>query len=662
MTTFSVFRPVVPNNDLDIHPAPPAPWHRVAVACLWQDAKVARKRWPLASVVGPLRTMRGIDELVRGLLANPQIRVVIVDGPNLRPDVVEAMERSLGVSADGGLAATYEQLGDDVREAAKLLTVIADPPPVAFLPRSVREPEAAFAARVNKFFTENPGSIYVPTEDRMGGAIVLPPPKPPPVDELPHGDPGQRVAGETLADVWPRALEQAMRFGRRVPTSYGDTREVIALTSVIRNPADTLWETMGILPSTKPYTQKLIDDAARNSGGGGAFGVVLTTDADAKPKHAPCDLPHPLLGISEAQVIEYHRQLVGLDPPGDRPYSYGSRMRGGCERAHATSNGHDYHGDGTHCFGSAAPDQITNATALLKSTPLTRAAYLTPWRPAEDSGKESGRPCLVGVWFRAVSRGTETAEELRELAVERVDARHGYTMEFAPSPVQHREEYDREEEALRSARERTLHLVVAFRSHDLYAGYPLNAAALCLWLSEEAEAQGMTIGTLTMHSYSAHVYERDWAPALKVVAENPPPVVQWDQRSSWRVVKWQHADAIPNCEYTTPHEGSCGQPAAGAAKWYDPEGRPRQQAWCRAHQGLRLGGTGWVWVEGFFTPMLRAEALTPREDGGDQVLATFEAPSPGALMLQIARSGLVTEPSAGMWLGGEIERVWAARS
>ena len=36
---------------------------------------------PYAAVAGPLRTQPGIDLFVRNLLANPQIRLVILDGP-----------------------------------------------------------------------------------------------------------------------------------------------------------------------------------------------------------------------------------------------------------------------------------------------------------------------------------------------------------------------------------------------------------------------------------------------------------------------------------------------------------------------------------------------------------------------------------------------------
>lgn len=41
-------------------------------------------------------------------------------------------------------------------------------------------------------------------------------------------------------------------------------------------------------------------------------------------------------------------------------------------------------------------------------------------------------------------------ERIRERAVTNVDARHGYTMEFAPSPAVHRAEYAEEEARITS--------------------------------------------------------------------------------------------------------------------------------------------------------------------------------------------------------------------
>lgn len=39
-------------------------------------------------------------------------------------------------------------------------------------------------------------------------------------------------------------------------------------------------------------------------------------------------------------------------------------------------------------------------------------------------------------------------EQIRDKAVETVDRRHGYTMEFAPHPLTHKREYDEEEQKL----------------------------------------------------------------------------------------------------------------------------------------------------------------------------------------------------------------------
>jgi hypothetical protein len=278
-----------------------------------------------------------------------------------------------------------------------------------------------------------------------------------------------------------------------------------------------------------------------------------------------------------------------------------------------------------------------------------------------------------------------------------------------------------------------LHMVAAFRSHDLYAGYSSNLAALCLWLVEESERLKAEPGTLTVTSYSAHVYARDYAAALDVVKANPAPMVQWDQRSSWRIrtkpgpeVEGLRCGAKVDEDHRT-FSILCGRPAVGihptaltpccddhrlkdVGPWVaHPD---REGAWCRlwgeapAEPSTRnpLGKPcaevipdvipGWFrWsAHDLFTaarnmessleevkadadrriaewsillplpraPVLVAEALTPGEEGGDEILAAFEAPNPGALRLAIDRSGLTTGVGAALWLGSEIERVWAA--
>jgi hypothetical protein len=57
--------------------------------------------------------------------------------------------------------------------------------------------------------------------------------------------------------------------------------------------------------------------------------------------------------------------------------------------------------------------------------------------------------------------------------------------------------------------------------------------------------------------------------------------------------------------------------------------------------------------------ILVAEAIDP--DDPNRVLREFVSETgPGPLLLQIARSGLVTGIGHGLWIGRECERVWTA--
>jgi len=167
---------------------------------------------------------------------------------------------------------------------------------------------------------------------------------------------------------------------------------------------------------------------------------------------------------------------------------------------------------------------------------------------------------------------------------------------------------------------RRLDMLVTFRRHDYYGGYPLNLTALCLWLCRTAEKHGMKVGQLMCVSNSAHLYERDWAAAQEVIAKYKPPTVQWDPRSVFHV---EHIE-----------ETTCSEP-----DWVK-----------RSHRR---------------TKAIRATVYAPskRTPGGDviepdgQVIEVFEAPTPGALLLKIGRSGLVSSIAHGLWLGREVERV-----
>ncbi len=716
------FEPVVPNPDLWINPSPEGLWSRVAVCSRWADAEAVAARWNYRpAVVGPLRTEAGLDLVVRSLLANPQIRVVFVDGPDQRP--TNGTKEQIESLFDRG---DTSFLAEDIADLAKLLLrapeLVVDgvtgfgAPAVRWTGSEGAETRDMVEDLHRSWLrTDSPRKGGLLTymvdlsDDRPGGRHVLLPPRPVVTDAAPHGDPGDRVAGNLLSEVYVRALHQVMTAGRLVPTQYGATRELLDLVTVIRDPARSLEE----------------------------FG----------------EGKHPVLGMSgeDLQAYTYGEDgFLGTKRPEQAPYAYGQRMRGSddvstvrsqlsvisrelSEEASALPKddfgvGHlDEHladlAERVWIFADAVhPDQVSLVVQLLKEKPDTRAAYVSPWWPDEDAGKESGRPCLVGAWFRAVN---EPSGEPAGPWVER-DGR--LTRYWSTDPVRMAADigapvegtgfarglwmWDRDGEFLgggpfsegdtdESMKERadkklaeavyrqTLHLTVSFRSHDLLAAYPQNLGACCRWLVDVASSLGWLVGTVTCVSMSAHVYDHSWGKAEALWAKYRRKGIRWDGRSAFRVEK------VPDPSKPAPEvvvgstcekllelgakillEVTAVRPpgdgfdfpvvSARAVRWTSPEGEVHDRdeaSWFEAPEHVRHRWRGpltysvrqWLEMVGWKPSMLlRAVATVP---GTARVIGVFEASSGSALRIKLEDSGLLQELGSAMWLGAEIERV-----
>ncbi|MGM5488457.1 MAG: thymidylate synthase [Nanobdellota archaeon] len=117
-------------------------------------------------------------------------------------------------------------------------------------------------------------------------------------------------------------------------------------------------------------------------------------------------------------------------------------------------------------------DQIDKIIQKLKESPITRRAVATTHNPKIDNSTNSP-PCL------------------------------GY---------------------LHFIRDDTLHLTAFFRSHDMMKGAKANAYALTGLMEHVAKAIGTHVGTLSIISNSAHIYEHDFEEAKKEKPEtNPQP-------------------------------------------------------------------------------------------------------------------------------------------
>lgn len=566
------------NFDIDVHPDPPGFWRHVVVVGGWQDKKRIRARWPHAAVVGPLRSVEGVDLLARALLANPQIRVVAWDGPDLSGNpkdpssgpVSEAFGALWGAGAD---VDGWPMLSADLRAScadhvtaagAPLDQLVATTAPIILSGFSDDEREQLLASFYTRLIErlEARGSQPSP--------LFFPPPVPEPIDRAPHGDAGDRVAGATLAEVYPRLLARVNGCGREVPTQYGPTRELMATTVVVRDPVRSLNQ----LPLTDDLTRIL--------------------HAPGNVRHDPASCPvcieqvrlpagaekHPVLGMSWEDLHAYSPQLLGVEILEGQKYSYGSRLAGFGDRSEADP----------HPL-PAAIDQFHELNLRLPTDPLDRALFLSPWRPDTDLRQPAGgEPCLVGAWFRA-------------------------------TPLY----------VLGDRRTHTLHLVTLWRSRDLWGAWRKNAAAACQWLVQTAQHHEMKVGTYTDISLSLHLYERDWFKAKELCesdAGRPPPGVAWDPRTIW------HVQAVVDGTW----QAACDLWRAGLAS--DPGPPPEVTLRATAHAVETRDGQGNV------------------APGQGAVVAVIEANHPDTLCRRIAAMGLVQEPSALLWLGGEIARVW----
>ncbi len=111
-------------------------------------------------------------------------------------------------------------------------------------------------------------------------------------------------------------------------------------------------------------------------------------------------------------------------------------------------------------------DQVTSAINELKSDPHSRRAVVFTWRVDEDMTSKQP-PCLTQITW--------------------------------------------------NIQEGKLFQTVVFRSHDIYAGWPMNLFALRKLQEKVASELGIPAGPLTCLSQSAHIYENNWKEVNEVL-------------------------------------------------------------------------------------------------------------------------------------------------
>lgn len=84
------------------------------------------------------------------------------------------------------------------------------------------------------------------------------------------------------------------------------------------------------------------------------------------------------------------------------------------------------------------------------------------------------------------------------------------------------------------AQENKLYLTAYFRSNDMFAAWPQNALALRKMQDAIAKEVGITMGSLTTISCSAHIYEQDFEAAESIIKRYADSLkCEWDSRGNF---------------------------------------------------------------------------------------------------------------------------------
>lgn len=244
------------------------PKSNVAVICGWTTRELMKQRLEAIDPdimqkiagIGQLYTAeRGVDMLIRNLLANPRIDTVIFCGKDVSGASKEAMhflnddrkleqrETSSGqkyvATDDGDRVRVWGNIPEKaiywVRERVEWihpLTELFEPVPLALVVELIND---RFNKRTRLAQAMDEPQIYEPPR--------------PDVQIFPAPDSVQVLRAKTVADGWLELLHYIMTYGKRVPTHYDqDTLEIMNLVMVITDQNPNFGESD--YPEFMPFT------------------------------------------------------------------------------------------------------------------------------------------------------------------------------------------------------------------------------------------------------------------------------------------------------------------------------------------------------------------------------------------------------------------------
>lgn len=176
------------------------------------------------SLVGQLYSKKGINFIIRNILAKPFIRHLVVCGSDLSGSgqaLINLFEK--GLDDDNkiiGVSDAYieKEIDRETIEIFRKNIEVIDM-------REEQNPQKVQAA-IGRF----------QKEEAFAKSSTFPDPPPPLIDRFPADSSTFKIRGDKVADIWPEILKNVMRFGAVKTTHYDDDmRELINLVAVVEN-------------------------------------------------------------------------------------------------------------------------------------------------------------------------------------------------------------------------------------------------------------------------------------------------------------------------------------------------------------------------------------------------------------------------------------------
>ncbi|MCX6702546.1 MAG: thymidylate synthase [Candidatus Wolfebacteria bacterium] len=243
----------------------------VGVATLWTKKELIGEHLDKAryNLVGQLYSKKGINYIIRNILAKPNIRHMVICGSDLSGSgqaFINLIEKGLDENNKIiGVADAYieKEISREALEKFRKNVEIIDL-------REEQDPNKV-QSTIQKYDKE--GQFTEPK--------TFPEPEPPKTERFPSDPAIFKIRGEKVADVWVDVLKNIMRFGVLKTTHYDDDmRELMGVTTVI-------------------------------------------TNEDPDNPH----LPDWLLGLKKEELFQYYDQYLTTHVHPGAPYGYGNRMR-----------------------------------------------------------------------------------------------------------------------------------------------------------------------------------------------------------------------------------------------------------------------------------------------------------------------------------------------